>query len=227
MNENQIQLKVQKRETGKQQSKKHRREGMVPGVFYLKEVKKQDGGSEEWKNISIPIVTSPLALRSVVYTSEMKIVDLFIEGEDKPRECILKDVDFDPITDQITHFDMLGIRRGFKMTFEIPIILKGTPAGVKDGGVIQHSLHKVLVECMPKDLPNVIEVDISHLNIGNSIYLKEIELENVEILASSESVIVSVVPPRIVKTAAEEAAEAAEAEAAEAAAEAEEAEDEE
>ena len=86
-------LQVQKRETGKNSAKKIRNEGMVPGIFYIK-------GED-----SIPLAATPLSLRDFVYTSHTKVIDLKIEGEDEPRQCVLKAVNFDPVTDKLIHFD--------------------------------------------------------------------------------------------------------------------------
>lgn len=201
---NQIQLQVQKRETGKQVSKRYRSDDKVPGVFYFKEVSEKEAQNDV-NVVSIPIIATPIALRDVVYTSEMQIIDLHIEGEENVRECILKEVTFDPVTDSIKHFDLLGIRRGFTMSFEVPITLKGTAIGVRDGGTLQHTLLKVNIDCLPKDLPNSIEVDISSLKIGHAIYVKDLEIENVKINAQPDAVVVSIVPPRVIKTATEEA----------------------
>ena len=101
-----ITLKVEKRETGKQISKRFRREGKVPGIYYHK-------GED-----SIPILSEPLALRPVVFTKETHIINLEIEGEET-KECVLKDITFDPVTDQITHFDLIGLTRGQIMTFDL------------------------------------------------------------------------------------------------------------
>lgn len=204
---NQIQLRVQKRETGKQVSKRYRRNGRIPGVFYVREVNETDG-KKQTNLVSIPILSAPLDLRDVVYTSEMHIIDLFIEGEEEARECVLKEVRFDPVTDEIKHFDLVGIRRGFTMSFEVPITLKGTSIGVRDGGILQQSLLKVQIDCLPKNLPNSIEVDINDLRIGHAIYIKDIEQENFKINGQPDAVVVSVIAPRVVKSAAEGAPKA-------------------
>ena len=182
---NQVHLKVKSRETGKQISKKYRREGLVPGVFYTK-------GDEP-----IAILSDPLSLRPIVYTSQTRIVDLEIEGQPDTRECVIKDVVFDPVTDKIIHFDLLGVIRGQKLSIEIPVVLKGQAIGVREGGISQHTLHRVVVTCLPKHLPNSIEVDISELKIGDSVSLKDIEIENVEFDVPMDTKIVSVVPPRV------------------------------
>jgi large subunit ribosomal protein L25 len=133
-----------------------------------------------------------------VFTSQTKIVELEIEGEEM-KECVLKDVVFDPITDQITHFDLRGIVRGQLFVIDVPIILKGTAAGVKEGGLIQHSMHKVRIHVLPRNMPSSIEVDISELTVGDALFIRDLDVENVRFDANEDSVIVSCVPPRVSK----------------------------
>lgn len=180
-----IPLKVKKRETGKKASKELRRSGLVPGIFYYH------------REEPVPIYSDPLSLREIIYTNAMRIIDLEITEDNYQRECVLKDVTFDPVTDKITHFDLLGIKRGEKMTIEIPVILKGQSIGVRLGGVMQHILRKVKVTCLPKDLPESIDIDIADLAIGHSITLANSAHENFEFELPLETVVCSVVPPRV------------------------------
>ncbi len=201
---NQVELNVKTRETGKQISKEYRREGLVPGVYYSKGVD------------SIPILADPLTLRPIIYTSQTRIVNLKIEGQDGVKECVLKDVVFDPVTDQITHFDLYGIIRGQKLTVDIPVSLKGSPVGVREGGILQQIVHRLTVYCLPKYLPSSIELDISNLRIGDALLVRDVSLENVEIDLPDDAPIVSVVKPRVSTTKAEAGEEAIAGEEAEA-----------
>ena len=116
--------------------------------------------------------------------------------------CILKDVQFDPVSDIPIHFDLLGISENEKIKLEVPITLIGSPAGVKEGGILQHSIHKVDVECFPRNIPSNIEVNIENLNIGDSIHIEDIEVKDFEILDSPDTTIVAVVPPTVEKVEA-------------------------
>jgi large subunit ribosomal protein L25 len=187
MDESQIVLKVKRRDTGKKAVKAIRKEGRIPGIFYIK------------TGEAIPFEVEALDVRDIVYTSKIKIVNLQIEGEDDIRECVLKQVDFDPLSDKIKHIDLYGIIRGTNMHVEVPIILTGSAKGAREGGILQHSLRRVLIECLPKNLPNAIEVDVTDLEIGHSLYLKDIDVPNVDFLISPETTIASVVTPRVVK----------------------------
>ena len=178
-------LKAEKRsEFKKSSSKQLRKSGVIPGIFYL-------SGEQ-----NIPIKVNELSIRPLVFTSESHIVNLQIEGE-KPFSCILKDVQFDPITTKITHFDLIGLKEGEEITIEVTVILKGTAAGSKEGGIVQHNLHKLEVKCLPQNIPGHIDIDISNLNIGDSIKVGNIKIEGVNILNDENASIVSVIPPVI------------------------------
>jgi large subunit ribosomal protein L25 len=165
--------------------KQSRKNGLVPGIFYYK------------GNPSIPIYVKDVAIRPFIYTSQVGVINLSIEGEEKPFSCIIRDIQFDPVSDKPIHFDLLGVTEKEKIKIEVPITLTGSPAGVKEGGIIQHSLHKIEIECFPKDIPSHIEVNIEHLNIGDAIHVSELKYENFEILESPEATIVAVIPPTV------------------------------
>jgi large subunit ribosomal protein L25 len=186
MNENVLQ--VEKREVTKNSAKKMRRVGKVPGIFYLK-------GED-----SIPIAATPLSLRDYVYTAHTKVIELSIKGESEPRNCVVKAVNFDPVTDRMIHFDLLGIKPGQKLTVRIPIYYKGQPPGVRSGGIFQTVVHKLKVTCLPKDLVEHIVVDISNLELGDALHVSDIESENLEFDASDDAVLCSVVQPRVSAT---------------------------
>lgn len=180
-----VSLKVKRRDIGKQNAKSYRRNGMVPGIYYTK-------GEE-----NVNIMSDPLSLRPVVYTSLTRIVDMQIEGEEETRKCVLKTVDFDPITEEIVHFDMLGIKPGEKLTVKVPFKLVGQPVGVRNGGLLAPSVYKARITCLPKDLPETLEIDISELKIGDSAYIRDIQIDGVEIHLPDDAIICSVVRPRV------------------------------
>ena len=175
-----ISLSAKTRELSTKGTKnKLRREGFVPGIFYSSE------------NQPVPIVVSELGLKPFVYTSENHIVKLNID-EKKEQNAILKDIQFHPITDRIVHFDLLGLTKGHKLTVQVPVNLVGDPIGVREGGVLQQSLYKLDVECLPKDMPEHIAIEIANLGIGDSIHIKDIEVENIKILNNEQAIVVSV-----------------------------------
>jgi large subunit ribosomal protein L25 len=184
-------------ELGKR-SRAIRREGRVPGVFYLR-------GEN-----NIPVAVQEKSLKPLIYTSETHIINLKLNnGEGK--NCILRDIQFDPVTDRPVHFDLQGLRADEKINIEVPIVITGsTPQGVKDGGVIQHVIHRLKISCLPKDIPEHIEVNAEALKINQFVHVRDLKIENVTILDNEASSIVGVVPPTIEKepVATEVAAEA-------------------
>lgn len=199
-----IDLNAQKRENlAISYTKAGRKKGIIPGVFYYK------------GHPSIPIAVKEVALNPFVFTSEVCIINLLLSETGESYKCILKDVQFDPISDKPIHFDLLGISEDEKIKLEIPVQLVGTPQGVKDGGIIQHTIHKLEVICLPKDIPSHIDVNIESLMIGDAIRASDIKTENYEIITNADATIVSVVPPTVEKVEEVVSEEAAEAESAE------------
>ena len=160
------------------------------------------------KSKPIAIDVSNQAIKPLVFTSQTHLISLKLDGHED-QECVLKDVQFDPVSDEVIHFDLIGITRGEKIEIEVPVQLIGSAIGVKEGGLLQHNLHKLEVECLPKDIPERLEVNISELKIGDTIHVKDLNFENVDILNLEDSIVVSVVHPKVEKepVAVEEGAE--------------------
>jgi large subunit ribosomal protein L25 len=181
-----IELKVQKRDTGKAALSEYRSKGMVPGIYYSK-------GED-----NINILSHPLDLRDIVYTRMTKVFSLEIEGDPEKKRCILKDADFDPVTESMVHFDLLGIKDGQKLTLDIPFKLEGQSVGVRNGGRMQQNLLKAKITCLPEDLVESISVDVSKLKIGQSISITDLDLtEKFEFDISRDTVICHVARPRL------------------------------
>ena len=190
-----IVLKAWKREPGtKGDLNKLRRESYVPGVYYSK-------GNE-----AISIYTVNTSLFPLVYTAETHVVILEIEGEKEKLRCVVKDLQFDPVTEKIVHFDLLGLTTGEVVQLSVPLVLTGQSIGVKKGGVVQQAVHKVEVECLPRYIPDHLEIDITNLDLKDSIHIWDLEFENMKFLQEAEVMVVSVILPR----GAEEEGEAAE-----------------
>ncbi|MCS6809570.1 MAG: 50S ribosomal protein L25 [Bacteroidota bacterium] len=175
-----ITLEAQRRAVGKKASKAVRKAGLIPGIFYAK-------GKEP-----IPIATTLKQIRPAVYTSDTHIITMKLDSGET-LDCVLKDVAFDPVTDEIVHFDLLGIVEGQTLHVEVPIVLKGTAKGVSiGGGILEHLMHKVQIECLPSALPEHIEIDISDLEIGKSIHVGDVKVPGVKFLAHPSASIVAI-----------------------------------
>jgi len=171
-----------------------RKSGKVPGIFYSR------------MNKPIPIEVSEKAINPLVFTSEANLISLEIEGH-KEYECIIKDIQFDPLTDRVVHFDLFGLTKGEKFQLEVPIQYIGSPIGIKEGGILQQVLHKLEIECFPKDIPQRLDVSIHDLKLGDSIHVSDLNFENITILNPPNTVLVSVVHPKIEKEVVPEAVE--------------------
>lgn len=186
-------------ETGKK-AKLLRTGGKVPGVFYAH----GEG--------NIPIAVLSPDLDPLVFTAETHIVQLKL-SDGTSKRCILRDVQFDPVSDRPVHFDLQGVREDEKLTLEIPVSLTGgIPVGVRGGGMLQHIIHRIKVSCLPKDIPEKIEINVGQLAINHFVHVKDIALPNVTILDNPEASVVGVLPPTVEKPKEAEVVEAAPAE---------------
>ena len=179
-----IALKAQKRGTGKKAAKAVRNSGLVTGVYYRNGVE------------PIPIAVHPLNMRPIVYTAAANIINLEIEGADAPLSCMLKDITFDPVTDAIVHFDLFGVSNDNVVYFNVPVKLVGQSAGIREGGVLEHILHKLNVTCLPKDLPQQLDVDITELKIGQSLHVRDLSYPGIKINVVGDATIVAISAPR-------------------------------
>lgn len=173
----------------KSETRRLRNEGYIPGVFYSK------------NNQPIHINVSDKAINPLVFTAKTHLISLQLEGHDE-YECIIKDVQFDPVTDKLIHFDLLGLTKGEKIILEIPVRLTGTPVGVKEGGIIQHVMHKIEVECLPRNIPEHITIDISGLKLNDSVHISDLKYDDIEFTDSQDSMIVQVTHAKIKEEAA-------------------------
>jgi large subunit ribosomal protein L25 len=177
-------LEARHREPGRSAARALRRQGVVPGVFYFH-------GEEP-----IPLAATELALRPLIFTSESHIVRLRLD-DGVEKTCILKEVTFDPITDRATHFDLQGVSANEMVRVEVPVLLVGTAAGQREGGVIDLLLHKLEIECLPQDLPEHIDIDVTNLAIGQSLHVSDINASNLHILTPADTTVVALTPPRV------------------------------
>lgn len=179
-----IQLDAQLREPGRSTARSLRRDGVIPGIYYFH-------GED-----SIAIATEVLALRPLIQTSESRLINLKLD-DGTEKLCILKEMIFDPITDRPVHFDLMGVAAGELIRVYVSVHLAGRAAGLAEGGLVQHQLHELEIEVLPKDLPENIEIDISGMNIGDSVHVGDIEAGAFTILTPPNITIASVSAPRV------------------------------
>lgn len=179
-----ITIDAKPRETGKKAAKAVRNAGMVPCILY--------GRHQEPVTFQVPQLT----LKPLIYTAETHRVTLKVDGGQ--WDCILKDMAFDPVTDVPIHADFQALQAGEKITLTVPVRYIGTPVGqIQSGGetnVVAHELH---IRCLPQDIPASIDVDITHLAIGDSIHTRDLNLPNLEFVDGDDMTLVTVASPRV------------------------------
>ena len=200
-----VELKASLREeTGKEKNKKLRTTGMVPGVVYRK-------GEA---TLSLKVDSKSLSKALHTDAGENVIIKLFVEGEKKKKEriVVIKELQKNPFKDTLVHLDLNEISLTETLKVKVPLIAKGEAIGVKqEDGVLQHIMWEAEVECLPTNIPDKIEVDITNLKIGDTLSIKDvIAPEGVKILGDTESIVFSV---EHVKTVEEAVAAPAEGEA--------------
>ena len=197
-------------EHGKSATRQLRSQELVPGVIY--------GGAQE-VNFSAPAK----AFKPLVYTPDFQLAEVKVDG--KSYTCILKDLQFDKVSDSLIHIDLLELVENKKVLADLPLKFNGTPVGVKEGGKLITKMKSLKVKTLPKYLKENIEVDINDLKLNENIRVEDVKADNMEIMNSPRIPIASVVLTRQLKqeeasttTAATPAATAAPAAPAKAAA---------
>ena len=183
----QVELHVEPRDIAAKKPKVLRREGKVPGIFYMRQ------------EAPIPLVVSAKELKALIQ-KEANIMDaVFPDG--KVQKSVLREIQRDPVTDAFVHVDIMGISLTEKVKLRIPISFKGTPAGVKEGGVLEHPLREIEIEGLPLDIPEHVEVDVAQLNIGQSVTVKDLTVDTskVRIVTDMHQVVANVSQPKIQK----------------------------
>ena len=190
-------------DSGKKATRQLRSQQLVPGVIY--------GGKKEI-NFSAPAT----AFKDIVYTSEFMLAEVKIDGN--TYSCILKDLQFNKVSDLLTHVDFLELVDDKKVIATLPLKFTGTPAGVKEGGKLVTKMKSFKVKTLPKFLREYIEVDLTKLELNENVRVEDVKLDNMEVLNSPRIPIASVTMTRQLKqeeaTAPKAAAPAAAAPAA-------------
>jgi len=196
--------------TGKGSANRSRREGLIPGVAYHRH-DKPTPVEVPYKEFTI---LAQKARRSQVFTFKSSSSSL------NGKAAIVKEIQQDYLKGRVVHVDFQTLKDDEQITVEVPIKVVGEAPGVKvEKGILTVVTHEVAVRCLPKNIPNVIEVDVTSLNLGESIHAEQLKLgTGVTLSDNPHETIVSVVIPRAVEEEAKPAAEAAAAEGAAAAA---------
>jgi large subunit ribosomal protein L25 len=196
-----LNLTVEKRdETGKGPNRRIRRAGDVPAIVYGPETE------------PIPVQINYQHLYRMMHGVPLTtIINLDIKGLDAPsRKVIIRELQKDPVTGRLVHIDFHHIPMDKPISVTVPIKTVGIPLGVKSfGGIVEHITRDIEISCLPSDIPDEIEIDISNLSIGESLHVSDLAVQKVTVLSHPGTTLITVVAPTVVKSAAETAAEEA------------------
>jgi large subunit ribosomal protein L25 len=187
-------LKAEKRDgKGKGAARTLRRAGRVPAVLYGREL--------EALHLSVDAHEAELLFHAI--SVDNTIVDLAVDGEKKPYQTLVREIQTHPWKAHLVHIDFLRIQEGVAVDLEVPVIIVGVPVGVRlNGGVLEQIVHELEVRCVPSKIPEKFELDVSALDVNQSLHVSDIPVtEGVEILAAPDQTICAVAIPRIVEEA--------------------------
>jgi large subunit ribosomal protein L25 len=182
---NSIQIKGNSRsEFGKKAAAAIRREGSVPCNI--------SGGKE-----SIRFSADLKSFKNLIYTHEFKVATIEVDG--KSVNAVVKEIQFDPITDKIKHIDFIELTENKKITLQIPLSFVGTPAGAKEGGKVLQKVRRLDVRLTPEYIVPSLSINVEKLEMGDTVKVKDLKFDNIEILNAPYMTVVEVNIPRLAK----------------------------
>jgi len=180
--------------TGKKATKELRKEGLVPCNLYGE--KKGENGLPE----AIAFTISAAQLRKVIYSPNVYVVNLTISGE--AHKAVIKELQFHPTTDSVLHVDFFEVNDTKPITIGIPVKLTGHAQGVRDGGRLSQAVRQLNVTAPYKQIPEVLEIDVTDLKLGKAIKVAELNFEGLQIATPAQVVVCSVKATRASRSAA-------------------------
>ena len=195
-------LIVKKRNNqGTSSSRRMRSDGLLPGIIY--------GSDKESNIVEMNLNQVEKILKN--HSSDSVLIEVDLEDEGSVR-VLLKEVQYHPVTSSILHVDLQRVVAGKPIQVDVAIELNGEPEGVKSGGIIDHKIHSLSVECLPKDMIESIPVDITNLEIGDSLNVSDIIVTSkIKILSDENLQVISINAPKVIDSSDEETEEAEEA----------------
>lgn len=175
---------------GKGVSGRLRRQGRIPAVIY---------GKKE-SSLSLDVGEKELEKIIKMIAGQAAIINLDLDRNEGEVLALVKAVQRHPVTDKLLHVDFYRISLHDKITVSIPIVVTGESEGVREGGILEHILWEVEVECLPAQVPGKIEIDITSLKIGDTIHVRDLKVgEEIKLLTEKEKTVISLVPPTVIK----------------------------
>jgi large subunit ribosomal protein L25 len=177
-----IELKVTTRTaTGKEAAQATRHLGEIPGIYY---------GFEK-EPVKFTVVRHDL---ETTLRQEPRIIHLVTEKE-VLGDCIVRELQKDPVTDLLLHIDFLALHPGSLVTVNVPLEFEGEPASLKTGGMLNVMRHRLKIRCLPKDLPDTVKLDISQMEDESAILVRDLDFENIEVKDPGDATIIRVTVP--------------------------------
>ncbi|TFG75903.1 MAG: 50S ribosomal protein L25/general stress protein Ctc [Thermodesulfobacteriales bacterium] len=181
---------LKRKRMGKSGAREIRKEGNIPAVLYGK-------GTE-----TLSLVINPAELKEALSTDagENTLLEIHVKDEEAEIQklSLLREVQYDYLTDKPIHLDFQALDMKEKITVTVPVQIEGSAKGVKEGGILEEILREISVECLPTNIPNSFSVDVTELEIGHSIHVGTLEIEEgVTILHENEDTIVTVLAPKV------------------------------
>ena len=182
------QISVKKRSIeGSSASRRMRHAGLLPGVIY----------GIDSNPLAVELETHALEQVLHHHASETILVDIDLEGEGSVS-VLLKEVQHHPVSGALLHVDLQRVAANQTLQVEVSLELVGEPEGVKLGGLLDQVMHTILVECLPADLPETVNVDVSELEIGSALHVSDLKLGNkVAILSDADALVAGVSAPKV------------------------------
>ena len=169
-------------------SRKLRAAGRIPAVIY--------GHGESTRTLTVDAHELERLFSRI--HKENTIINLKIEGEKAEVRALVREVQAHPFRGNILHIDFYQVHAGELITVEVPIVLTGTPAGVRSGGILQHTMNEIEIRVSADKIPDDIRVDVSGLDINDSVHVSDLQLpEGVEVLVDADRSVCSVSPPAV------------------------------
>ena len=174
---------------GKKDAKNQRLNGLIPCVLY--------GGEKQ-----LPLLIEEKSVKDLIYTPEVRYVELDIEGQN--YKAVIQEAQYHPVTENLLHIDFLEVIQGKPVTIEIPLRITGNSPGVMRGGKLSKRVRKLKVKGLLENIPEHITVDISNLDILDTIKVEDIQIDNIAVIDNPSKVVVMILSSRNVEEAPKE-----------------------
>jgi large subunit ribosomal protein L25 len=175
---------IKREKTGKEICKKLRKQGLIPAIVY----------GPHFQPLPIAVKSSELESALIKHKGETILFNLQLaNGEPSKIQAILKDYQTHPVTDKIIHIDFLAIHEKETITIDVPLEFIGKPVGISKGGILEILLHELTIECLPSEIPDKITVDISNLDIGDVLHVKDIKVpKGIKVVDNPEETVATI-----------------------------------